>query len=81
MSSPATAVTNSAVDRSWTPRTRRPAGTTVRYGRIENPTMTHATTHAAMSAPPFGASLNGVSLAVAKAIPTRPPIAAPMSLM
>ena len=51
MSRPATAVTNSAVDRSWTPRTRRAAGTIVRYGRIEKPTTTQATTQAAMNAP------------------------------
>ena len=51
MTSPSTAVTNSAVDSSWTQRTSHAAGTTVRYGSTAKPTMTQATSHAAISAP------------------------------
>ena len=46
-----TAVMNSAVDRSWTREISQVAGTTVRYGRIANPTMTHAMTQAASRNP------------------------------
>ena len=46
-----TAATNSAVERSSTRRTIQMAGTTVRYGRIANPTTIQATTQAARKAP------------------------------
>ena len=49
--SPTTAVTNSAVDRSSTREISQDAGTSVRYGRIANPTTTQATTHAARRNP------------------------------
>ncbi len=48
---PNTAVTNSAVDRSWTQRTSQAAGTTVRYGRTAKPTTSHATSQTAIRAP------------------------------
>ena len=48
---PTTAVTNSAVDSSWTCRTSQPAGTTVRYGSMAKPTIIHATTQAARRRP------------------------------
>ena len=49
--SPTTAVTNSAVDRSSTWEMSQVAGTSVRYGRLANPTTTQATTHAASRKP------------------------------
>ena len=50
-SRPTTAVTNSAVESASTCRISQPVGTTVRYGRIANPTTIQATTQAASSAP------------------------------
>ena len=80
ISSPTTAVTNSAVDSSWICRTSQTAGTTVRYGRIANPTTIHATTHAASSQPP-PADCSKSRADAASARPTRPPSAAPRRRM
>ena len=49
--SPIVAVTNSAVDRSSTRAISQVAGTTVRYGRMANPTTIQAMTHAASRKP------------------------------
>src|SRR4029078_5221450 len=53
-SRPMTAVTNSAVDISWTRLSTQVAGTIVRYGRIANPRTSHETVQAATSAPWVG---------------------------
>ena len=55
MRRPNTAVTNSAVDSSWTQRTSQAAGTTVRYGSTAKPTTNQATSQTAIRAPGVGA--------------------------
>ena len=74
---PITAVTNSAVDSSCTPRTTRRAGTTVRYGSRENPRTDQAISQATMIAPAPGTSLKRDASDVTRTIPTSPPRAAP----
>ena len=80
-SRPATAATNSAVERFWTPRISQPAGTIVRYGRIAKPTTIHATTQAARKAPLFWVDENRPSPAKPSARPMMPPKAAPRMRM
>ena len=72
-----TAVTNSAVESASTRAMSQLAGTSVRYGRIANPTMSQATTHVASNAPAYSAPSKSPPSAPASARPTRPPSAAP----
>ncbi len=78
---PSTAVTNSAVESSWTRSMSQPAGTTVRYGSTAKPTTSQATSQAAMSAPAYAEPANGPPLPATKERPTRSPSAAPRSRM
>ena len=78
---PTTAVTNSAVDSASTCRISHVAGTTVRYGRIANPSTIQATTHAASRAPAYSLSRKSPSPEAASASPTTLPSAAPRRRM
>src|SRR5687768_961875 len=80
-SNPTTAVMNSAVERSSTRAINQLAGTTVRYGRIANPTITQAITQAASRKPAYVASSNRPRSASASTSPVNPPSAAPSTRM
>ena len=75
------AVTNSAVESSWTARSAASAGMTVRYGRSVKPSTIQAMTQPTTSSGEPGAGWKTASWVMTRMIPTSPPRAAPRNWM